>query len=100
VELIRKLLQEFLRDIEVLHAQLLRGAMISKEGAQGYAAIGEGIIGGFFKDLVEYMEIKKSCGTVADYLIHEKLRKFKERIQRTYKELVTKPKLCTEPLIP
>jgi len=100
VELIRKLLQEFIRDIEVLHAQLLRGAMISKEGAQGYAAIGEGIIGGFFKDLVEYMEIKKSCGTVADYLIHEKLRKFKERIQRTYKELVTKPKLCTEPLIP
>ena len=96
VELVKKLLKEFLRDIEILHTQPLKGAVISKEGAQGYAAIGDGVIGGFFKDLVKHMEIEKACGTVADYLTHEKLRKFKERIQNTYKELVVNPRLCIE----
>ena len=96
VELVRKLLREFIRDIEVIRAQPLRGAEISKEGAQGYASIGEGVIGGFFKDLVEHMEIKRACGTTADYLVHGKLKRFKERIQSTYRELVIKPKLCVE----
>jgi predicted butyrate kinase (DUF1464 family) len=94
IELVKKLLQELLRDIEFIYTQPLRGALISKEAAQGYAAIGKGISGGFFKDLVKHMEIEKACGTTADYLIHEKLKIFKERIQNTYKELVTHPKIC------
>jgi predicted butyrate kinase (DUF1464 family) len=94
VGLVKKLLQEFLKDVEVIYAQPLKGAVISKEGAQGYAAIGEGVIGGYFRDLVKHMRIEEACGTVADYLIHEKLRSFREKIQSTYRELVTHPKLC------
>jgi predicted butyrate kinase (DUF1464 family) len=95
IGLVKRLLQELLKDVEVLYVDPIKGAQISKEAAQGYAAIGEGVVGGVFKDLVEHMEIEKACGTVADYLVHEKLGKFKERIQSTYKALVTHPKLCT-----
>ncbi len=93
--LVKKLLQDLLKDVELLYVDPIKGAQMSKEAAQGYAAIGEGIVGGVFRDLVKHMEIEKACGTVADYLVHEKLRKFREWIQSTYKALVTHPKLCT-----
>lgn len=93
---VKRLLQELLKDINVLVAEPIKGAQLSKEAAQGYAAIGEGIAGGLFKDLVKHMEIERACGTVADYLVHEKLRGFKERILKTYTELVKNPKLCSE----
>lgn len=93
---VKRLLQELLKDINVLVAEPIKGAQLSKEAAQGYAAIGEGIAGGLFKDLVKHMEIERACGTVADYLVHEKLRGFKERILKAYTELVKNPKLCSE----
>lgn len=96
VELVRKLLAETLRGLEVVEATPLRGARVSKESAQGYALIGSGLVGGEFKELVEHAEIPRACGTVADYLVHPKLAEFKKRVQRAYVESVVKPKLCTE----
>ncbi len=73
---------------------LLPSATISKEAAQGYAAIGEGIVGGYFSDLVKHMRILDACGTVADYIIHERAQEFKERVIKSYVETVKNYKLC------
>jgi len=93
---VKKLLQEYIKDINIESALPLKGAVISKEAGQGYAAIGEGIVSdsSVFKNLVEHMRIRDACGTVADYLFHEKLIKFKERIHKTYTDLVKNPKTC------
>ena len=40
----------------------------AKEAAQGSAIIGDGLLGGQFKDLVEHVEIKKAGGSVLDYV--------------------------------
>ncbi|GAB6102433.1 DUF1464 family protein [Thermococcus atlanticus] len=40
----------------------------AKEAAQGSALIGDGLMGGQFKDLVEHTEIKKAGGSVLDYV--------------------------------
>ncbi len=64
----------------------LPGAMRSKEAAQGYAIIGEGIGGGVFKDLVEHMEITKARGTVMDWVIHPRLKNARERLMKAYRE--------------
>ncbi|EHR77696.1 hypothetical protein OCC_09746 [Thermococcus litoralis DSM 5473] len=40
----------------------------AKEAAQGSAIIGDGLAGGEFKELVEHVEIKKSYGSVLDYV--------------------------------
>jgi len=88
------LLQEFIRDYEVRPVELLPGASFSKEAAQGYAAIGEGLTGGAFQELVKHMEIENACGTVVDYLIHERLKEFKQRVIKSYMETVKTPKMC------
>jgi predicted butyrate kinase (DUF1464 family) len=87
-------LQEFIRDYEVRPVELLPGASFSKEAAQGYAAIGEGLTGGAFQELVKHMEIENACGTVVDYLIHERLKEFKQRVIKSYMETVKTPKMC------
>ncbi len=93
-DLVVKLLKEYLKDLNIEPAGLLKGAVISKEASQGYAAIGEGLMGGFFNDLVKHMQIDKACGTVTDYIIHERANKFKERVLRLYLETVKNPILC------
>ena len=40
----------------------------AKEAAQGSAIIGDGLLGGQFKDLVEHVEIRKARGSVLDYV--------------------------------
>ncbi len=50
----------------------LPGARISKEAGQGYAIVGEGLAGGFFKELIDHMKIKKTRGTVLDHTYHAK----------------------------
>ncbi|ASJ06401.1 DUF1464 family protein [Thermococcus pacificus] len=41
---------------------------MAKEAAQGSAIIADGLAGGEFKELVEHVEIKKSRGSVLDYV--------------------------------
>ena len=42
----------------------------TKEAAQGYGIIAEGLAGGFFSDLIEHMEINDAKGTSLDYIQH------------------------------
>lgn len=46
-------------------------ARISKEAAQGAAIIGDGLVGGRFRALVEIAEIRKASGTVLDNIYVE-----------------------------
>jgi len=46
------------------------GAEKTKEAAQGYGIIAEGLAGGYFSDLIETMEIKNAGGTSLDYIRH------------------------------
>ncbi len=62
----------------------LEGASISKEAAQGYAIIGEGLKGGYFKDLIEIMEIKSARGTTLDWVIHPRVQDFKKMVREAY----------------
>lgn len=66
----------------------LRGAKISKEAAQGYAIVAEGIGGGYFRKLVEHMEILKAKGTVMSWVHHPRLMKAKEELREAYKRSV------------
>jgi len=94
VKLVREKLQEVARGIEVRRLGLLEGARVSKEAAQGYAIVGEGLAGGFFKDLVKHMRIDEACGTVMDWVIHPAASRARERVRRAYVESVKRPKLC------
>jgi len=92
---LRRLLQELLKDVEVRPVEPLRGASRSKEAAQGYAAVGEGLLGGCFRELVEHLDVRGACGTAVDYLTHPRAASLRERVLRSYLETVRAPKLCT-----
>lgn len=89
-----KLLREALEDYEVVTLRGLRGVSSAKEAAQGYAAIGMGLAGGEFKELVEHVGIREACGTSVDYVTHPRARGFVERVRRAYEESVLRPKRC------
>ncbi|MCX8185345.1 MAG: DUF1464 family protein [Sulfolobales archaeon] len=91
---VRRAISELIQDLNVIESTGLKGSLSSKEAAQGYAALGSGIAGGGFKDLVEHMEIKSACGTSVDYVVHPRASKFIERVRRAYLESVTTPKMC------
>jgi len=91
---IRKIIEERLGDIApVIKLKGLEGAKISKEAAQGYAAIAEGLAGGFFKELVEKTGITKAKGTVMDWIYHPRLKHAKESLRKAYKISVRKDAL-------
>ncbi|OYT37450.1 MAG: butyrate kinase [Desulfurococcales archaeon ex4484_58] len=82
-------IKEYLEEIApVAKLQGLRNARISKEAGQGYALIGEGLLNGFFKDLIEHMKIREARGTVLDYMFHPRLSKVKEELRDILKESV------------
>ena len=60
----------------------LDGVKRVKESAQGYAMVADGLAGGKFSDLADWMEIKNAKGTVLDYLYHPKGRRAKEKLER------------------
>lgn len=60
----------------------LDGIKKVKESAQGYAMVADGLAGGKFADLVNWMEIKKAKGTALDYLYHPKGKSVKEKLER------------------
>ena len=90
----RKLVQERLCKIApVRNLGILRGARITKEAAQGYAMVGEGISGGVFSGLVRHMRITDAYGTVLNWVFHPRLKSVKENLRRAYVESVKNPKL-------
>lgn len=52
-----------------------------KESAQGYAIVADGLAGGKFADLVDWMEIKKAKGTALDHLYHPRGESVKEKLE-------------------
>lgn len=91
-----KYLQEQIKDYAVTTVKGLKGTSIAKEAAQGYTAIGEGVVGAVFRDLVKHMGIEEACGTAVDYIVHPRAKKFVERVRRAYLDSVHRPKLCSE----
>ncbi len=57
---------------EVRPLGFLEGAAKTKETAQGYAMVADGLAGGEFKKLIEWMKINEARGTALDYIHHPK----------------------------
>lgn len=62
----------------------LEGAKLTKETAQGYAIVAEGLAGGRFRELVEWMGIREASGTALDYVYHPKGRGLRAMLSRWY----------------
>ncbi|MEM3046114.1 MAG: DUF1464 family protein [Candidatus Bathyarchaeia archaeon] len=58
----------------------LEGAKTVKEAAQGYAMVAEGLAGGRFASLVEWMGIPQARGTAMDYIYHPKGRDARRKL--------------------
>jgi predicted butyrate kinase (DUF1464 family) len=58
----------------------LEGAKSTKETAQGYALIAEGLQGGKFGPLVDWMKIKEAKGTCYDYIYHPRFKEIKDKL--------------------
>ena len=50
----------------------LEGTTTVKEAAQGYAMVADGLIGGKYGKLIEWMKIREAKGTALDYIYHPK----------------------------
>ncbi len=91
---LRKELESRLEKIApVVKLKGLKGAKISKEATQGYAAIAEGLAGGFFKKLIEHTRIVEAKGTVMDWIYHPRLKNAKESLRKAYGKALKKEKL-------
>jgi predicted butyrate kinase (DUF1464 family) len=53
------------------NCRVLRGFGKAKQSAEGAGIIANGIAGGELRDIVDHMEIRKSRGTVLDYITGE-----------------------------
>jgi len=56
----------------------LKGVKITKETAQGYGIVAEGLAKGKFSKLIEWMKIKEAKGTCLDYIYHPKFYELKK----------------------
>lgn len=66
----------------------LEGAKTVKEAAQGYAMAADGLAGGRFAGLVEWMGITRARGTAMDYLYHPKGRDARVNLAPWFRERV------------
>lgn len=93
-DVVRKVLEEELsRYGPVRRLRGLDGSGVAKEAAQGYAVVAEGVAGGVFSNLIKHMGIPDARGTVLDWVYHPRILRAKERLRRTYAEVVRNPKL-------
>ncbi|MFQ5711410.1 MAG: DUF1464 family protein, partial [Candidatus Geothermarchaeales archaeon] len=58
----------------------LKGVREVKETAQGYAVVADGIAGGRFEELIDWMRIKEARGTAMDHIFHPKFEGLRERL--------------------
>ncbi len=72
---------------------LLDGAKISKEAAQGYALVADGLMGGRYSHIAYMNRLSEAKGTVMDFAVHPRLVEAKKRIREAYKASVRNPKL-------
>ncbi|UCH03065.1 MAG: DUF1464 family protein [Candidatus Bathyarchaeota archaeon] len=64
----------------VINIKGLSGIRKVKETAQGYAVIGDGLAGGNFQRLIQWMKIKDAKGTAMDYIFHPKFKGFRNKL--------------------
>ncbi|MCX8196110.1 MAG: DUF1464 family protein [Acidilobaceae archaeon] len=86
--------RERLREVEVVPLSSLLPSNV-KEAAFGYAAMGEGALGGVFAELAGQMRIAEACGTAADYIVHPRALGVKKAVQKAYAESVARPRFCS-----
>lgn len=60
----------------------LPGARRVKEAAQGYAMVADGLAGGKFSELIEWLEIKNARGTALDHIYHLTGKRAAEEMRR------------------
>jgi len=58
----------------------LENAKITKETAQGYAIVADGLANGKFKDLIDWMKIRRAKGTAIDYIYHPKISIIRKKL--------------------
>ncbi len=63
----------------------LRDATSVKEAAQGYAMVADGLIGGKYGRLIDWMKMKEAKGTALDYIHHPKGKRLLEELAPWYK---------------
>ncbi len=74
----------------VSKARALKGAESTKEAAQGYAAVLEGIMGGSFRAHADVMRLREAQGTALSWVVHPALEGWKKRIREAYRASLTK----------
>ncbi len=67
---------------DVRRIGFLEGANKTKEAAQGYAMVADGLAGGKFKELIDWMKIREAKGTSIDFVYHPRAKKAVEEIRR------------------
>ncbi len=90
---IRTSVLDRIADLNVEPLGLLDGAKISKEAAQGYALVADGLMGGRYSHIVYMNRLSEAKGTVMDYAVHPRLVEAKKRIREAYMASVRNPKL-------
>ncbi len=95
---IPQLFEEIERRLEaiapVTRIRGLEGASIAKEAAQGMALIGEGLAGGYFRNLVEHMEIPQARGTTLSWVFHPRLEQARKRLEDACRDTIVRKELC------
>jgi len=81
-EIKEELITRLSNHAEVRALGFLDGAARTKETAQGYAMVADGLVGGEFRDLIEWMGIHEARGTALDYIHHPKFKGVPERFVR------------------
>ncbi|MHC1623853.1 MAG: DUF1464 family protein [Candidatus Methanospirareceae archaeon] len=81
-EIKEELIKRLSNYVDVRPLGFLEGAEKTKETAQGYAMVADGLAGGTFKQLIEWMRINEAHGTALDYIYHPKFGGVPERFVR------------------
>jgi len=63
----------------------LRGVTSVKEAAQGYAMVADGLVGGKYGKLIDWMKFREARGTALDYIHHPKGKRLLEDLAPWYK---------------
>jgi len=81
-EIKKELITRLSNHADVRPLGFLEGAEKTKETAQGYAIVADGLAGGTFKQLIEWMKINEAKGTALDYIHHPKFEGVPQRFVR------------------
>ena len=76
-----ELLERLAKFAPVRRIGWLQGTRRVKESAQGYAMVADGLVGGKFARLIEWMGIKNAKGTALDHIYHPKGKSIRQKLE-------------------